>query len=141
MNTLYTLITEDGNMTTYYELSDYLFFAFWALLICGFLLSIILCVIFTVRARKKSMKELENYYDEALLVEINASVFKKECFVKSYGVKMPETRKEFYITFLTFQGETKRCSVSEELYLSVDEGTTGTIAFLNDNFFDFYFIK
>ena len=54
---------------------------------------------------------------------------------------MPETRKEFYITFSTFTGETKCYSVSEELYLSVDEGTAGTIAIMNDQFFDFYFEK
>lgn len=87
------------------------------------------------------LEELEKPLEEAPITEINASVIKKECFVKTYGTKIPETIKEFYITFSTFTGETKRYSVSEELYVSVDEGIVGTIAIMNDKFFDFYFEK
>lgn len=87
------------------------------------------------------LEELEKPLEEAPITEINASVIKKECFVKTYGTKIPETIKEFYITFSTFTGETKRYSVSEELYVSVDKGIVGTIAIMNDKFFDFYFEK
>jgi hypothetical protein len=84
---------------------------------------------------------MEEDVEMAPITEIDARVLKKECYVRSYGVKMPETRNEFYITFSTFTGEIKRYSVSEELYLSVEENTVGTIAIVNDMFFDFYFEK
>lgn len=138
MNALYIQITENGNTITYFETSDYLFFAFLGIIIFISLLILFKFILGAVKSRREAMKELENF-EEAPLVEINASVLKKECFVKSYGVKMPETRKEFYITFLTFDGETKRYSVSEEIYLSIEEGVSGTIGLINNNFFDFYF--
>jgi len=138
LNALYIQITENGNTITYFETSDYLFFAFLGIIIFISLLILFKFILGAVKSRREAMKELENF-EEAPLVEINASVLKKECFVKSYGVKMPETRKEFYITFLTFDGETKRYSVSEEIYLSIEEGVSGTIGLINNNFFDFYF--
>lgn len=139
MHYLYTVITENGNSSYVFDSSDILPFVIFGLIVLAIVLFIIMCIVNIIKSRKKAMKQLENLEEEIPLVEIDARVLKKECFVKTYGVKMPETRKEFYITFLAFDGKTKRYSVSEELYLSVDEGFSGTIALLNDNFFDFYF--
>ncbi len=107
--------------------------------ILGFAFCLVKVIINSVKSHKKALKELEEPVEMAPITEIEASVLKKECGVRTYGVKMPESRKEFYITFSTFTGEIKRYSVSEELYLAVDEGTVGTVALVNDQFFDFYF--
>lgn len=112
-----------------------------SVVILGFAFCLVKVIINSVKSHKKALKELEEPAEMAPITEIEASVLKKECGVKTYGTKMPETRKEFYITFLTFTGETKRYAVSEELYLAVEEGTVGTVALVNDRFFDFYFEK
>ena len=109
--------------------------------ILGFAFCLVKVIINSVKTRKKALKELEEEVEPAPITEIEATVVKKECRVKTYGTKMPESRKEFIITFSTFTGEIKRYLVSEELYLAVDEGTAGTIALVNDLFFDFYFKK
>ena len=141
MINLFTQITENGKTVTYYETSDYITFAVFGLIFLVLAVFIIKIIKSSIKSRKEMLEELEKPLEDAPITEINARVLKKECFVKTYGTKMPETKKEFYITFSTFTGETKCYSVSEELYLSVDEGTVGTIAIMNDNFFDFYFEK
>ena len=138
MNYLYTEITENGKTVTEYELSDYFSLILIGIFAVLFLIIIIKLVLHSLKTRKKELEELEKCEDIPL-VEIDARVLKKECFVKSYGTKMPESRKEFFITFLTFNGETRHYSVSEEIYLSIEEGVSGTIGLLNDNFFDFYY--
>ena len=111
------------------------------IVILGFAFCLVKVIIYSIKARKKALKELEEAVEPAPITEVEATVLKKECRVKTYGTKMPESRKEFIITFSTFAGEIKRYLVSEELYLAVDEGTAGTIALVNDLFFDFYFKK
>jgi hypothetical protein len=111
------------------------------IVILGFAFCLVKVIINSVKTHKKALKELEEAVEPAPITEIEATVVKKECSVRTYGVKMPVSCKEFYITFSTFTGEIKRYGVSEELYLAVDEGTAGTIALVNDLFFDFYFKK
>lgn len=141
MNYLFTQITENGKTVTYYEISDYITFAVFGLIFSLLAIFFIKVIKSCIKSRKEMLEELEKPLEEAPITEIDACVLKKECFVKTYGTKNPETRNEFYITFSTFTGEIKRYSVSEELYLAVDEGIAGTIAIMSDQFFDFYFEK
>ena len=141
MNYLYTVVINEDAGGMHYDISDYVFIILFSLFVLGFIFFMLKWIRNTVKERKKLLKEMEQDVEMAPITEIEARVLKKECFVRSYGIKMPETRKEFYITFSTFAGEIRRYSVSEELYLSVEENTVGTIAIVNDMFFDFYFEK
>lgn len=141
LNYLYTVVINEDAGGTHYDVSAYIFMIFILLVVIGLVFFIVKCIRDSLKERKKAMRELEEPLEEPPLTEIDATVLKKECSVRTYGVKMPVSCKEFYITFSTFTGEIKRYGVSEELYLAVDEGTAGTIALVNDLFFDFYFKK
>ena len=54
-----------------------------------------------------------------------------------YGYKSTHTCKEFYVTFLTDDGEKLEYKVEEEFYLSVYEDQIGTLAIVNGNFYGF----
>lgn len=139
LNGLNTFVLKDDIGSNHYDLKDYLVMAFIGLVVFGLIFCLVRAIKISLKERKKALEELLNDSEMAPLTEIDATVLKKECGVKTYGTKMPETRKEFYITFLTFTGETKRYAVSEELYLAVEEGTAGSIGIVEDKFFDFYF--
>ena len=84
-----------------------------------------------------ALEELETAYTEPELSEVHACLQKKECGVKMYGTKTPETRKLFYFTFLTDANEQLRYEIDEEIYHTFDEGQSGTLAIANDNFYGF----
>lgn len=88
---------------------------------------------FELKRRKFSYRKYFHYELKTLFPLITvlnlkdvSVVVNKESFVKTYGTKMPESVKEFYLIFSTFSGEYKRYSVSEELYFLADEVVLGT---------------
>ena len=141
MNYLYTYVFKNEEKASFLDIEVLIPFILIALFIGLFVGTIVKIVIKSRKDRKTAMEELLKPVEELPITEIDARVVKKECFVKTYGTRMPESRKEFQITFSTFTGEIKRFSVDEEFYLQVEENTVGTIALINDKFFDFYFEK
>ncbi len=132
---------KDNDSSVNIETDDLVAIVVIGIIMLALAIGIINAFVREMKKRKQLLKELENPVELSPIIEVDAVVTKKECFVKSYGIKIPETVKEFYITFSTFSGEYKRFSVSEELYLSVDEGVVGSIALVDNRFFDFYFEK
>lgn len=132
---------KDSDSSMNIETDDLVAIVVIGIIMLALAIGIINAFIREMKKRKQLLKELENPVELSPIIEVDAVVTKKECFVKSYGIKIPETVKEFYITFSTFSGEEKRYSVNEELYLSVEEGVVGSIALVDNRFFDFYFEK
>ena len=132
---------KDSDSSVNIETDDLVAIVVIGIIMFALAIGIINAFIREMKKRKQLLKELENPVELSPIIEVDAVVTKKECFVKSYGIKIPETVKEFYITFSTFSGEEKRYSVNEELYLSVEEGVVGSIALVDNRFFDFYFEK
>ena len=113
-----------------------------AAILLGFLLlaffAFVIMPIIAVRKYKKRLNELESEpVEEPPLTEINARVISMRCGTKMYGTKSPELHKEFFVTFLTDDGETFEYKVEEEIYLSIYEDQTGTLATVNGKFYGF----
>ncbi|MBQ4119951.1 MAG: DUF2500 family protein [Clostridia bacterium] len=139
MYNLYTVVLKDTESSVHIETDDLISIVVIGVIMLVLAIGIINAFIREMKKRKQLLKDFEKPIELSPITEVDAVVVKKKCFVKSCGTKMPESVREFYLTFSTFSGEYKRYSVSEELYLSVDEGVSGTIALVDDEFFDFYF--
>ena len=128
INALKTIYSAD------YYIAVAILFAFLSFAFFAFVITPII----SVRKYKKRLSELDNEpVEEPPLVEINARVFSRRCGTKMYGSKSPRTYKEFYVTFLTDDGEKLEYKVEEDFYLSIYEDQTGTLAIVNGNFYDF----
>ena len=88
--------------------------------------------------RSRKIKNEEFFNEEPPITEINVKLIKKECFLKTYGIKYPETRQEYYFIFETNDKNILRYKVEESEYHSFDENQKGTIAIVNDNYYGFY---
>lgn len=89
------------------------------------------------KRNKELLDELERPYFEPQLFEYKVTVAAKYCEIKTVGIKMPETKNEFYIVFSAADGHEYRFSVTEEEYLQIEENTSGTLAIVNENFYGF----
>ncbi|MBQ9920134.1 MAG: hypothetical protein IJO49_04855 [Clostridia bacterium] len=132
---------KDTESSAHMETDDLIAIVIISVIMMALVIGIINAFVREMKKRKQLLKEFEKDVELSPITEVDAVVTKKECFVKSYGTKMPESVREFYLTFSTFSGEHKRYHVSEELYLRVEEGISGTIALVDNQFFDFYFEK
>ena len=74
---------------------------------------------------------------EIQYTEVNATIQDMRCGVALYGIKSPKTVKEFYITYLTDNGETFKIMIDEESYLAVSVGDKITLYFNGDVFCGF----
>ena len=74
---------------------------------------------------------------EIQYTEVNATIQDMRCGVALYGIKSPKTVKEFYITYLTNNGETFDIMLDEESYLAVSVGDRITLYFNGDVFCGF----
>ena len=79
----------------------------------------------------------EEIFEEPPLTEIKVKLISKECFLKSYGIKMPQTKQEYYFNFETEDKKILRYKVEESEYHLYDENQKGTIAIVNDNYYGF----
>ena len=82
-------------------------------------------------------KESEQPYFEPQLFEYKATVVEKYCQVENFGIKMPEHRNAFYITFQTYDGRILKYGVLEDDYLQIEENQSGTLAVVNNQFYGF----
>ena len=69
--------------------------------------------------------------------EIHATIQDMRCGVTQYGIMSPKTVKEFYITYLTNNGETVEITLDEESYLAVSVGDQIILYFNGDVFCGF----
>ena len=74
---------------------------------------------------------------EIQYTEVNATIQDMRCGVAHYGMKSPKTVKEFYITYLTNNGETFEIALDEESYLAVSVGDQIILYFNGDVFCGF----
>ncbi len=102
----------------------------WALLQC-------VKSVFKLNGFKGKIEEVNEAYEEPPLTEIKVMLIKKECFLKTYGIKYPQTKQEFYFAFETEDKKILRYKVEESEYHSFDENQKGTIAIVNDNYYGF----
>ena len=82
-------------------------------------------------AKKIAMLEDDS---EIQYTEVNATIQDMRCGVAHYGIKSPKTVEEFYITYLTKNGETFEIALDEESYLAVSVGDQ-IILYFNDDVF------
>ena len=85
-------------------------------------------------AKKIAMLEDDS---EIQYTEVNATIQDMRCGVAHYGMKSPKTVKEFYITYLTNNGETFEIALDEESYLAVSVGDQIILYFNGDVFCGF----
>ena len=85
-------------------------------------------------AKKIAMLEDDS---EIQYTEVNATIQDMRCGVAHYGIKSPKTVKEFYITYLTNNGETFEIALDEESYLAVSVGDQIILYFNGDVFCGF----
>ena len=85
-------------------------------------------------AKKIAMLEDDS---EIQYTEVNATIQDMRCGVAHYGIRLPKTVKEFYITYLTNNGETFEIALNEESYLAVSVGDQITLYFNGDVFCGF----
>ena len=85
-------------------------------------------------AKKIAMLEDDS---EIQYTEVNATIQDMRCGVAQYGIKSPKTVKEFYITYLTNNGETFEIALDEESYLAVSVGDQIILYFNGDVFCGF----
>ena len=74
---------------------------------------------------------------EIQYTEVTATIQDMRCGVAHYGMKSPKTVEEFYITYLTNNGETFEIMLDEESYLAVSVGDRITLYFNGDVFCGF----
>ena len=74
---------------------------------------------------------------EIQYTEVNATIQDMRCGVAHYGIKSPKTVEEFYITYLTNNGETFEIMLDEESYLAVSVGDQIILYFNGDVFCGF----
>ncbi len=98
---------------------------------------LVLAYVFFVRGRQKDAPEPQNPPEEPPLTEIRATIVRMRCEVNTYGVKIPQCREEYFITFLDEYGNEFTHSVDKDTYLSLSEGQKGTVAIVNENFYGF----
>jgi len=94
----------------------------------------------SIQSRKKQQEILDswdNIAEEPELRETDARVISKRCGTEVYGSKSPRCHKEFFITFLTFDGDEVEYPVPENIYLSIEENEVGTLATANGYFYGF----
>lgn len=97
-------------------------------------------IVHSVIKAKSVQKEQLPQLDEPLdfsLEEKNVLVLKKYCYTKTYGYRTPEMKKHFFIIFQTDDGQKFEYEVEEDIYLTINEGQTGTIGIVNGNFYGF----
>ena len=74
---------------------------------------------------------------EIQYTEVNATIKDMRCGVAHYGILSPKSVKEFYVTYLTDNGETFKIMLDEESYLAVSVGDKITLYFNGDVFCGF----
>lgn len=102
-------------------------------------LMIIKCILSFIKLnnfKSKKQEEIETF-EEPPLTEISATLVSKECLVKTYGIKYPETKQEFYFVFETDDKNLLRYRVEENEYHLYNENQKGTIALVNENYYGF----
>ena len=68
---------------------------------------------------------------EIQYTEVSATIQDMRCRVAHYGILSPKSVKEFYVTYLTNDGETFKIMLDEESYLAVSVGDKITLYFKN----------
>lgn len=74
---------------------------------------------------------------EIQYTEVSATIQDMRCGVAHYGILSPKSVKEFYVTYLTNDGETFKIMLDEESYLAVSVGDKITLYFNGDVFCGF----
>lgn len=98
----------------------------------------------SIKGRKKVQEQQEKYEEEVFSapdpepVAYPARVMSKRVEgAHTGGVKSPQYKVFFLVTFLTDSGETLEFSVGEEMFSRLCEHQTGTLITIDGNFFDF----
>ena len=96
------------------------------------------------KSRKEFLSEEEDTETATLkddseiqYTEVSATIKDMRCGVAHYGILSPKSVKEFYVTYLTDNGETFKIMLDEESYLAVSVGDRITLYFNGDVFCGF----
>ena len=138
------------------EIFEYIAIVLAGLALLGLIVLSVIIIIFAVKREKeekaqrdgKSRKEFlaeEEATEIATLeddseiqyTEVSATIKDMRCGVAHYGILSPKSVKEFYITYLTNNGETFKIMIDEESYLAVSVGDKITLYFNGDVFCGF----
>ena len=105
-------------------------FAVWIIFQC-------ISSVVKLNSSKGKKQEETEVYEEPPLTEIKVKLVSKECFLKTYGIKYPQTKQEFYFAFETEDKKILRYKVEESEYHLYNENQVGTVAIVNDNYYGF----
>ncbi len=119
---------------------------FWGVFVGGGTIFIIFASVMAVKQYKRDIakqKELKENKDikpdepEYTTVTIKATVVDQACFVKTVGIKIPKTVKEFSIVFQTENDEILKLNVPEEMYNGFEQGQTGILSIIDGELYGF----
>lgn len=87
---------------------------------------------------KEQITELEQSQPSSALTVVGATVTAKEMTEQVTGnPKFPKRQSVFTVVFTTDGGEQKALQVEESVFASLQKGTSGALALLNDRYYDF----
>ena len=120
------------------NIETYLLFSFILLIIAGSIAGVIYGSFSQKKRKEELFAEWEAEGEEGPeLEETEVRILEKHCMAKLYGTKMPQSRKEFSLTFQTQDGKKLTYAVEEDVYLALEENQHGTLATVNGNFYGF----
>ena len=88
---------------------------------------------------EEEAREIATLEDDSEIqyTEVSATIKDMRCGVAHYGILSPKSVREFYVTYLTDNGETFKIMLDEESYLAVSVGDKITLYFNGDVFCGF----
>ncbi len=118
---------------------------FWGIFVGGGTIFTIFACIMAVKeykryiAKQKEHKKEDVKPDEpeSTTVTTRATVVDQTCYVKTVGIKMPKTVKEFVIVFQSEDGVILKLNVPEEMYDGFEQGQTGILSTVDGELYGF----
>ncbi|MBR2646266.1 MAG: DUF2500 family protein [Clostridia bacterium] len=130
---IHLLLSEKGDLTITLTL-----------IIGGVIMLGLLIYLFAVEVPKSMAKErvrreqvLKEYEKEPEYKFVKAQVLSKEKEAYYVGIKLSKLVEEYYIHFLTEDGDEMGLRVRQDVFEKIEEGQEGTLVTVNGNFFDF----
>ena len=111
---------------------------FLLILAAALILAPLLAIVFTRRQNKKILQSWDEHpFEEPVLTEIRGQIISKEYRETYHGIKLPRFEAIFEITFRDIFGKDTVYTVPEEIFFTLEEGQTGTLAAINGKFYGF----
>ena len=118
---------------------------YWVIFLGFGIIFVIYCIRLGVTRYKRDSAKQNDLNDEGIsqdrpeytTVSVRATVVDQTCCVKTVGIRIPKTIKEFTITFKTENGDIVSLNVPEEMYDAFDKDQTGILTLVDGQLYGF----